>query len=407
LRMFCMRETKEGLETDFELEESLGMNSLKFLHFSDLHLDTPFSSLGDGLKIRDQRRQDLYDVFDRIIELAKREDVDIILISGDLYEHYYSKNSSIHYMNRKFEEIPGIRVFIVPGNHDPYTQNSCYKNFEWSKNVFILSDEKPQIYIEDLNTCIYGAGFGCFHEKDGVIEDIDPVDKKRINLMLIHGTLDMNFKENRYNPISSKELASYGMDYVALGHFHNRFDKIAPNSPVYNPGSPEPLGFDEEGEHGVFVGRIVFVSEKEKKLDVRFERISKRQYRTLEIKSDCFSGDEQIIDMVNSNFEGQEEGNNLINVILRGYTAQGYRINAKNIEGILKDRFFYVTIKDETVPRYDYEELMGDPGLMGLFVKKMFSMIESAKSEKEKHLLMKAMQYGVEALEQGKVEVLF
>ncbi|NLP13119.1 MAG: DNA repair exonuclease [Clostridium sp.] len=382
------------------------MNSLKFLHFSDLHLDAPFSSLGDGLKIPEQRRQDLYDVFDRIIDLAKREAVDIILISGDLYEHYYSKSSSIHYINRKFEEIPGIKVVIVPGNHDPYTQNSYYKNFQWSKNVFILSVDKPKIYIEDLSTCIYGAGFSSFHEKGGVLEGIGSVDKNRINIMLIHGTVDMNFKENRYNPISSKELASYGMDYVALGHFHNRFEKIVGNSPVYNPGSPEPLGFDEEGEHGVFIGRIDFVSEKEKKLEVRFERTSKRQYRTLEIKSDCFLGDEQIVDMVNSNFEGQEEGNNLINVILRGYIAQGYRIDTKNIEGALKDRFFYLTVKDETVPRYDYEELVREPGLMGLFVRKMFSMIDSAKSEKEKYLLMKAMQYGVEALEQGKVEVL-
>jgi len=34
---------------------------------------------------------------------------------------------------------------------------------------------------------------------------------------------------------------------------------------IYNPGSPEPLGFDEEGEHGVFIGRIDFVSKEEKK----------------------------------------------------------------------------------------------------------------------------------------------
>ncbi|HQA56558.1 MAG TPA: DNA repair exonuclease [Acetivibrio sp.] len=382
------------------------MNSLKFLHFSDLHLDAPFSSLGDVLKVREQRRKDLYDVFDGIINLAKREAVDLILISGDLYEHYYSKNTSIHYINRKFEEIPGIKVFIVPGNHDPNAQNSYYNNFEWSKNVYILSKDRPQVYIEDLNTCVYGAGFSSFYENDGVLEGIGSVDKQRINIMLFHGTVDMNFKENRYNPISSKELATYGMDYVALGHFHNRFEKIVDDIPMYNPGSPEPLGFDEEGEHGVYIGRIVYVSEKDKKLEVRFERTSKRQYRTLEIKSDCFFSDEQIADMIISRFEGQEKDNSLVNAVLRGYTGQGYRINAKNVEGILKDRFFYLAIKDETVPLYDYEELIQDPGLMGLFVRKMFSMIDNAKNEKEKYLLMKSLQYGVEALEQGKVEVL-
>jgi len=36
----------------------------------------------------------------------------------------------------------------------------------------------------------------------------------------------------------------------------------------------------------------------------------------------------------------------------------------------------------------------------------MFSIIDNAKNEKEKYLLMKSLQYGVEALEQGKVEVL-
>jgi len=84
----------------------------------------------------------------------------------------------------------------------------------------------------------------------------------------------------------------------------------------------------------------------------------------------------------------------------------GYRINAANIASAIEDSFFYAVVNDETVNQYNYEELMNEPGLKGLFVRKMFSLIDKAENEKEKHLLMKAMQYGVEALEQGKVEVL-
>jgi len=99
------------------------MNSLKFLHFSDIHLDAPFSSLGSKFAA-EQRRRDLLEVFGRIIDLAKKEAVDIILISGDLYEHEYVRKSTIHYINKKFSEIPKqkcllfretmIRVFPIP-----------------------------------------------------------------------------------------------------------------------------------------------------------------------------------------------------------------------------------------------------------------------------------------------------
>jgi len=37
------------------------MNSLKFLHFSDIHLDAPFSSLGSKFAA-EQRRRDLLEV---------------------------------------------------------------------------------------------------------------------------------------------------------------------------------------------------------------------------------------------------------------------------------------------------------------------------------------------------------
>ncbi|GAE88551.1 metallophosphoesterase family protein [Acetivibrio straminisolvens] len=381
------------------------MDSLKFLHFSDIHLDAPFGSLGSK-HAAEQRRRDLIDIFDRIIYLAKKEAVDIILISGDLYEHEYVRKSTIHYINKKFGEIPEIKVFIVPGNHDPYIPNSYYRNFEWSKNVYILSEDRQKVFLKEHNACVYGVGFANFHEEKSLINTIEPADPKHINILLVHGTVDLNFKKSRYNPMASSELALLGMDYIALGHFHNSLRGIGKGGNIYNPGSPEPLGFDEEGEHGVFIGKIDFVSERERKLDVRFEKTYKRQYKSLEIKSDCFESDNQIIDMIFREAREDQNRENLMHIILRGYTVPGYRINAADIADAIGNSFFYVVISDETVNQYNYDELVNEPGIKGLFVRKMFSLINKAESEKERHLLMKSMQYGIEALEQGKVEVL-
>jgi len=382
------------------------MNSLKFLHFSDIHLDAPFSSLGSKIAVAEQRRRELLQVFDRIIDLAIKEAVDIMLISGDLYEHEYVKKSTIHYINRKFSEIPEIKVFIVPGNHDPYIPNSYYQNFEWSKNVFILSEDRPKVFLEEYNACVYGVGFANFHEEKSLISNIEPVDPKYINLLAVHGTVDLNFKKSRYNPMTSGELDLLGMDYIALGHFHNTLRGIGKSGNIYNPGSPEPLGFDEEGEHGVFIGKIEFVSKKEKKLHVRFEKTNRRQYKSLEIKSDCFESDNRIIDRIYREAVKDENRDNLIHITLKGYTLPGYHINAADIADAIGDSFFYAVVNDETINQYNYEDIMNEPGLKGLFVKKMLSLINKAESAKEKHLLMKSMQYGIEALEQGKVEVL-
>jgi len=148
------------------------------------------------------------------------------------------------------------------------------------------------------------------------------------------------------------------------------------------------------------------VSKEEKKLQVKFEKTCKRQYKSFEIKSDCFESDDQIIDEIFRKAVKDENRNDLVHITLKGYTMPGYRINAANIASAIEDSFFYAVVNDETVNQYNYEELMNEPGLKGLFVRKMFSLIDKAENEKEKHLLMKAMQYGVEALEQGKVEVL-
>lgn len=145
---------------------------------------------------------------------------------------------------------------------------------------------------------------------------------------------------------------------------------------------------------------------RKKKLQVKFEKTCKRQYKSFEIKSDCFESDDQIIDEIFRKAVKDENRNDLVHITLKGYTMPGYRINAANIASAIEDSFFYAVVNDETVNQYNYEELMNEPGLKGLFVRKMFSLIDKAENEKEKHLLMKAMQYGVEALEQGKVEVL-
>lgn len=377
------------------------MQKIKFVHFSDLHLDSPFTSIGPGIEKISQRRQDLLEVFDTIIDIVKRNNVDLLLISGDLYEHFYVKKSTIQHINNKFKEIGEKQVFIVPGNHDPYINNSYYKNFEWSSNVHILSEEKPKVELENMKVCIYGMGFEDFYREGFFSDELKAANEEMINILLVHGTVDMNFTKKAYNLMTSDGLSQLNMDYIALGHFHNRIDDVGHKGVIYNPGSPEPLGFDEEGEHGIYIGEV-----GKKLLDLEYVNVSRKNYRTIDLNIEGISRDEQAAEKISTSLGDLPLENYLISIVLKGYTDGEYRPDKTKIKQMLEESAFYIDVKDETLIGYNYDELKNEPGLKGLFVRKILSLIDEASSEKERYLLMKSLYYGVEAIEKGRIEEL-
>ncbi|OPZ93071.1 MAG: putative metallophosphoesterase YhaO [Firmicutes bacterium ADurb.Bin419] len=375
------------------------MKPIKFVHFSDLHLDSPFTSIGPDYERINRRRQDLLDAFDRIINIVKGEKADLLLISGDLYEHFYVKKSTITHINKRFGEIDCTKVFIVPGNHDPYINNSYYKNFRWNSNVYILSEERAKVELEDMNLCIYGLGFEDFYKDASLSDELKDINSERVNMLLVHGTVDMNFTRKAYNLLSSEDLSKLNMDYIALGHFHNRIGNLGQKGVIYNPGSPEPLGFDEEGEHGVYIGTI-----SKELLDLEYRKVNLKDYRSEVINIEDVENDEQVAKKIRLCLGEGTLDNTLVSIILKGYTNEQYRPDKSKIKQLIGEDVFYFEVEDRTIPSYNYEELKNEPGLKGLYVRKLLNMADRAKTEKEKYLLMKSLYYGIEAIEKGRIE---
>jgi exonuclease SbcD len=381
------------------------MKTIKFLHCADLHLDMPFTSLGVSGNKSTVRREDIKKTFRRIIDTARNEEVDILLIAGDLYEHEYARKSTINFVNDCFYEISDIKVVISPGNHDPYVSNSFYKNYSWSPNVSILSSQQPNIRIGDV-ACVHGCGFTGFQEARSLIDGISDVDANMINILLIHGTVGLEFTKEAYNPMTVDELDSLGMDYIALGHFHNRFAEAGKFGNIYNPGSAEPLGFDETGRHGVFVGTISKPEGEMCVCDVHFVELNSRSYTVMEIDvSGCTTVD-RVADRMARALRGQSiDRKHLLNVTLKGFVDNGVSIDVQQLQSYFEDKVFFMKIKDETSSDYNFEEIIKEPGLRGLFVRKAFSLIDQTADERRKKLLMKSVYYGLQALEQGRVDV--
>ena len=61
--------------------------TFKFIHCSDLHIDSPFKGFSsvEGSLVETFRKS-TYQAFQSIVELALKENVEAVLIAGDIYD---------------------------------------------------------------------------------------------------------------------------------------------------------------------------------------------------------------------------------------------------------------------------------------------------------------------------------
>lgn len=220
---------------------------MKFIHIADLHLDTPLVSLRNNRDLIKKRRTEQRQVFSDVINKIKVENIEYLFVSGDLFEQKFVEKNTIDFLISSFELIPNTKIFISPGNHDPYIKSSPYQTFEWPENVTIFTGEVGMFSFENIN--VYGIGFTDYEFSSDEISKIQIEDEDKINVLVVHGTLDGASK--KYLDIKSKYLEKF--DYVALGHIHER--KVDGSNIVY-PGSLLSIGFDELGEHGIVIRRF-------------------------------------------------------------------------------------------------------------------------------------------------------
>ena len=361
---------------------------MKFIHIADMHFDSPFVNLSDKEILGDLRRLEQRKALKKVIEYIKENNIEYLFIAGDLYEQKYIKRSTIEYINNLFKEIPETKIFISPGNHDPYLKNSYYNKYNWNNNVKIFNSKIEKIETEQAN--IYGYGFDDFYCKNSGIENLEIDDKNKLNILIIHGSLDGGtIEDNEYNPLSKKMLKEKGFDYVALGHIHKLDYNNEENQNIVYPGSTVSLGFDELGEHGMILGDV----EKEK-IKLEFIPLDEMQFKLHEVDVTEIISKEELIEKINGlNFDE----NNLVEIILVG--KRNFEINIYELYKLILNNKI-IKIKNKTKINYDLNKLANENTLKGLFAKEMLEKLNNENlTVDEKEILEKAIEIGMDALE--------
>ena len=373
------------------------MNKVKILHCADLHFDTPFKKLNK--EISQVSKEELLQVFKNIIDLTINENVEVLLIAGDVFDNLTVNKNTLFFISNQMKRIENVKVFISPGNHDPYNEKSFYRIIKWPENVYIFNGNMKFKEVEELNLIVWGAGFKNNYEEKTLLREVN-ADKDKINIMLIHGEIVSGNSKNEYNPIYINDIYKSDIDYIALGHRHKFTGILKEGRTSYAySGCPQGRGFDEEGEKGIIIGEVYKGG-----TDLKFIKTSKREYIIKEIDISNTNTYDEVIFKILENIESEDIKKNFYKIILKGQIKEHFTLNENILMERLKDKFYYIKIVNDTSIGIDLEQLSMDYSIKGKFIENMFNKINNANDE-EKEILELALKIGIKSLLEEEVNL--
>lgn len=230
------------------------MESFRFVHTADIHLDSPLKGLSgqDGkvaLRIRTATREALENLIDHAVE----EQVAFMIIAGDLYDGDWRDYQTGLFFAGQMGRLAqaGIPVYVVYGNHDAESQIT--RRLKLPDNVMAFSARKPQTFtINELHVALHGQSF---RQRD-ITENLmlaypEPVTDA-FNIGVLHTGLGGMGSHPNYAPCALDDLVNKGYQYWALGHVH-RSSILHERPYVVAPGNIQGRNIRETGPKGAYV----------------------------------------------------------------------------------------------------------------------------------------------------------
>ena len=383
---------------------------MRILHTSDWHLGRSLM----GFDLHDPQQ-----VFiDHIIEVVKREKVDVLLISGDIYDRAMPSLASIDLLSYALSALTKItKVVISSGNHDSARRLGFGKEIFENSNLYIKTTvddiTKPALIPYDGGQlAIYGipyldpyttAGLLLERDADGKLpsashHSVLDAAMKRITahrkdvkanrtIVMSHAwyageePLDSDKSDSDTN-IGGLGQASLkllnGFDYAALGHLHK--PKIIEDHIRYS-GSALPYSFSEKDVSKV--SYIINIDNAGLRVE---EPISSPVYKTMHVLEDTMEN------LLNSpKYKGLE--NQFVKIRLKDERPP---INPKIA---LADRFgFIVEFLAESIElqtkNFEDIKLMSPEDLVGTFLTEIRNYSADAWEAKEIQAAIQRIQAG-------------
>ena len=192
--------------------------------------------------VSQKKNPERYRALTNILDQIVTQKIDTLVIAGDLFDAS-CKDPGVLEEAVKKPKYENIRIFIIPGNHDPVLSKGAFtlSNIEYitKPSLVELFKDIPFLFLPyEPNTSIGETLATCQFQL-----------KQNAWVLIAHGDnlastrLRNNYEDGFYMPLSGRDLQIYQPQKVFLGHIHAPYD----SSIVHYPGSPCGLDISETG----------------------------------------------------------------------------------------------------------------------------------------------------------------
>ena len=352
---------------------------MKFMHIADVHLGVVPDK---GKPWSEQRAQEVRNTFQKVLNIAKEENVDLLLIAGDLF-HFPPTTGMLQELDSQLQELDRTTTILIAGNHDYRAPGSPLDRYEFQSDTLCLqTGMAEQIVLDDLHTCVTGISYDRQEIPQGIYDGVTPQQGNAqhdnyFQILLAHGG------DAKHSPMNHKALLQSGFDYIALGHIHKP-EVLVADKMIY-AGSLEPIDYTDTGARGYVIGEAVEQAGGWQ-VRTRWKELSCRQYVDLVIEMQPEMTNYQLQRLVQEQIDARG-AENIYRILLQGYRSSLFQAD---IRGLMNLYHIYEVI-DQSHEAYDMDQLRIDhaDNLLGRF-------IQSFDGETDA-LHQQALEYGVKA----------
>lgn len=339
---------------------------MRFIHCADLHLDSKMTSNLSREQAK-ERKMEILRTYSRMIDYAKENKIDGIIIAGDLFD---TRNISATARNMVKDSImsnPQIEFYYLKGNHD-------------SDNFFSKLDDIPEnlhLFNEEWKAYDYGSislsGIEIDSTNESTLYNSLVLDNDKYNIVIMHGLIGQ---------INLNAMKNKGIDYLALGHVHEYQNGPIDNRGIYcYSGCLEGRGFDECGAKGFVVLDI-----DEQKLTAGFSFIpfAYRNLYTIYVDvTGAMTTQDAAAKIEDELAKNPYSSRSLVKIVLVGEVDVDCEINTDFLKDMFEEYFYYEKVYDETKLLINYSDYEKDVSLKGEFIRMVLQsdMSEEKKSE--------------------------
>lgn len=374
---------------------------LKIIHTSDLHIGAKFGAFGEKAEAQ---RKSLLAVFAKIVDLAIARSAHIVLISGDLFDSNFPSRGSVEFVKNQLKKLNDVKIHvaILPGTHDCLSKDSIYKRERFAAglpHIFVFDDENvTQKVFSDIDLTLFArAGLSNKSTNSPVafLEQASAQAQTKYKVAMAHGSVQIEGKAAADDmPITLREIARSGVSYLALGHWHGCQDFSFGGTTAWYAGSPEITYQEGKGGLGQGYALAIDISDAVK---VEPVRVSDKELKEVSIDMQVYENMENVY----HELEKISGANVILSAAISGFSDAASLIDADKIEEDFRDKFFSITVKNNTALKN--EEITGqnypEELVIGQFVRIIRKKIDDEKDPEVKKILEEVLQIGVAELE--------